>query len=479
MMFDANKLLLTLVDAGGGMRVRYAVLKGNAVRDEGECAMGELPDGGSLRASFLARGSYFDRADTEVRSAKMLPFQARRLVDGALAFNEPFRVRCIARDLGSGRKRLDLLAVAEAEYAAANDGLGARAAACERLAPVEAAIAALVAQETPEPAAVLWQRGVNLLGLLVDNGAVLAKVLDRSNGGETADAVEGQAGRLERMRGSLRTAARRIFPDREISLHLVLGDLAGKPEARGEMDNAASSALETRLARRFTGGQPNAALQWPEVYGLLTLANEFSLLEPERQQRAWAEKAALALGAVILTGAAAATATAAFSHAEWQRLATEYDSRRGTVEAEHAALKPRMPDPAQLAAMAQRVGIEGGAADFRIDSLLAWISEITPRGAIIRKLEAGAADPGGAPTAATAQPGAAPAAPAVAPNVSVEWELQGDYPEIERLAAQLAERLGARTKLSGSMLTYTPGESGGSAARLVTTLAPLPGAFRQ
>lgn len=475
MMFDANKLLLTLVDAGGGVRARYAVLKGRTVQAEGECALTDLPASGAVRAAFLARGSYFDRVDAEVRSAKMLPFQARRLVDGALAFNEPFRVRCAARDLGNGRKRLDLLAVAEAEYAAAHDSLATRAAACERLAPVEAAIAALVAQETPEPAAVLWQRGANLLGLLVENGAVLTKVLDRAVGGETADAVEGQAGRLERMRGSLRTAARRTFPDREISLHLALGELAGKPEARGEKDGAASSALETRLARRFTGGQPNAALQWPEVYGLLTLANDFSLLEPERQQRAWAEKAALALGAVIFTGTAAATATAAFSHAEWQRLATEYDTRRGKVEAENAALKPRLPDPAQLAVVSQQVGIEGGAADFRIDSLLAWISEITPRGAIIRKLEAGA-KPGGAPAAPAGTAGATP--PAALP-VSVEWELQGDYPETERLAALLAERLGARTKLSGSALTYTPGETGGSTARLTTTLAPLPGAFRQ
>ena len=64
-------------------------------------------------------------------------------------------------------------------------------------------------------------------------------------------------------------------------------------------------------------------------------------------------------------------------------------------------------------------------------------------------------------------------------KVSVEWELQGDYPEIERLASRLTSRLGERAQLSNSTLDYTPGDPAKTAARLTTVLAPLPGAFRQ
>lgn len=466
MMFNANKLLLTPIDNGGGGRVRYVVLKGLAVQAEGECALADLPAGGAVRAAFLARGSYFDRVDAEVKSAKMLPFQARRLVDGSLAFSEPFRVRFAAKNLGNGRQRLDLAAVSEADVDAAMRQLPLQSRACERVTLVESAIAALVAQETPEPAAVLWLRGPNLLGLVVENGAVLAKLLDRATSGE--DALDG---RLERMRGSLQSAVRRTFPDREISLRLALGELAGNAATRGEPADAASSALETRLARRFTGSQPLAALLWPEVYGLPTLANDYSLLDTGHQQRAWAEKAAFGLGALLFAGGLATAATAAAHYAEWQQLAADHASRRSKVEADYTALKPRLPTPAQLAALEQRLKIESGASDFRVDSLLAWISEITPNGAIIRKLEASSAKPaaGAAAPAAQAEPHGL--------DILVVWELQGNYPGVEQLAASLTERLAERAKLTGSKLEYTTGEQGKSAAKLSTVLTPLHGMF--
>jgi len=475
MIFEASKLLLTPVETGGAAapRVRYVALKGRTVQAEGDCAAADLPGGGALRVAFLSRSGYFDRVEAEVKSAKMLPFQARRLVDAALAFNEPFRVRYAAHALGADRQRLDLVAVADADYAALARLLPLQSRACDRVALVESAIAALVAQETPEPAAVLWLRGANLLGLLVENGAVLARLLDRAAGAEAA--AEGLAGRLERMRGSLRSATRRVFPEREISLHLALGELADLPQAQTEIDSAAATALQTRLARRYTGGQPNAALRWPEVYGLQTLSNDFSLLDPGLQQRAWAEKSALGVAALLMVGAAATAAAAALRHADGQRLAAEYENRRSAVAAKHAALEPRMPEPAELAALAQRAAIEAGVSDFRIDSLLAWISQITPRGAIIRELQANPA-----PTSPGGSPGAPAAAAAAVPLlISVEWELHGDYPASERLAAALVERLGERTQLSGSALTYTPGAAGGSVAHLTTTLTPLPGAFRQ
>lgn len=311
-MLNGKKLLLTLVDTGGTLRARYVVLKGHAVRAEGHCAVGDLPADGALRIAFLSRSSYFDRVEVEAKSRKMLSFKARSQVDAALAFSEPFRMCFSASKLGPGRQQLSLVAVSEADFAVASAYLPLQSRVCERFVLVESAIAALVAQATKEAANVLWLRGEDLFGLLVENGVVLSRLVDRAaamGGGE-----EALLERLERMRASLRSTARRVFPDREIALHLALGELAGKPNARGEgpvaRHDIASSTLELRLAEAFTGVQPQAVLRWPEVFGLLTLDSDYSLLDRSYQERAWAKKFALGLGAALfVSGLVAGIAT--------------------------------------------------------------------------------------------------------------------------------------------------------------------------
>jgi len=467
-MFDSPRLLLTLLPGAGVERVRYVLLRGQTVLKEGECALAQLPSAGApLRAAVLARSSYFERAEAEVKSTKMLPFQARRLVDAALAFSEPYRLRFQASG-SAARKELALLALAESDYSLALQSLGPRAPDCERLALVESALAALLAQETPEPAALLWQRGPHLLALVVEKGRVYFKLLDR--GGEAAPEL---SVRLERARAALQAAARRLYPERELSLLLALGELAEQPEplrtGAGGADAAASAALEARLQRRFVAAQPKAVLLWPELYGLPSVALAFDLLEPQRHQVAQARQAAWALGALLAVAAVPLAGLAFWNHAQWQQLAATHEAQRSALEAQAAALQARLPSAEQLAVLERQLRPGPTLTDFRIDSLLAWVSQITPPGATIRHLQATQET---APAAT-----AAGAAPVPGLSIEVEWELRGDYPQVERLAAILAQRLGERAQLQSSQLSYLPDPADGVQARLSTTLLPQPGVF--
>jgi len=482
-MFQPKQLLLTLLPGEGAVPLRYVRLRGKRVLEEGQTTLPNLRPA-AARVSFLTRSSFFERAELDLKNPKLLPFQARRQVDAALAFSEPYRLRFAAS--GSGTlQRVALLAVAEADYAQAQQRLGAHSADCSRMALVESAMAALVAQETPEPAALVWQRGQQLLALLVENGKVWYKLQDRGDSaalGQSTDLDQ----RLERMRTALRSAAQRLYTEREITLLLALGDLADEPERLRKpesTDAAASEAVEARLARSFSGCEPGSVLRWPEVFGMASLPLAFDLLEPERHQQERAHKAAYALGA-LLSLAALVPATAAYlNYAQWQQLSKTYLAELAPLQEQAQAMQARLPSQAQLHALELQMQVGLGVADFRIDTLLAWVSQITPPGAIIYQISAYDARPA-AP--ASAQPGVTPApGGAAAPErsaaglrIEIEWDLQGDYPQIERLAAQLIHRLGERAQLEGSQLHFDHDDASARQARLQTTLLPKPDSFR-
>jgi len=482
-MFQPKQLLLTLLPGEGPVPLRYVRLRGKQILEEGQTTLPNLRPG-AARVSFMSRSSFFERAELELKNPKLLPFQARRQVDAALAFSEPYRLRFAAS--GSGTlQRVALLAVAEADYAQAQQRLGARSADCTRMALVESAIAALVAQETPEPTALVWQRGKQLLALLVENGNVWYKLQDRGDSpalGQSTDLEQ----RLERLRTALRSAAQRLYTEREISLLLALGDLADEPQRLRQpesADAAASEAVEARLARSYTGGEPSSVLRWPEIFGMASLPKALDLLEPERHQQEQAHKAAYAVGA-LLSLLALVPATAAYlQHTQWQQLNEAYLTQLAPLEAQAQAMQARIPSPAQIQALELQMQVGLGVTDFRIDSLLAWVSQITPPGAIIYQLSADdvrSSAPTRAEPGVTPVPGVAAATERTAAGlrIEIEWELQGDYPQIERLAAQLISRLGERAQLQGSHLIFEHDEGRARHIRLQTTLLPKQNAFR-
>lgn len=454
-----RQLLVTLVDNGTALRARYVLVSGSRVLSEGECAPAELPRSAEARAAFFSRNGYFDRTEVEVRNARTLPFQARRIVEAALAFNEPFRVRYAAAETNSGRHRLDLAAAPDADIRAAQEALPLTRVPFTRLALAETSIAALVALETDEPVTVLWMRDSVVLGLLVQSGVVLARSVDRPMPGGEDDLMA----RVERIRNAMATAARRLFQDKDVTLTLPLGELLGTSDLGAD---APSRAIGNRLARRFSGASSNAVLAWPEMFGLATVPACYSLLEPGYQEEAQASRYATLLGGALLVIGVAVGAAAFWQYLGWEVSQQSFQTRNAKLAADYAAIKQKLPSPEQLATLQQRNQMQAGLTDFRVDDFLSWVSRITPDGALVRRLSV---------TKGQAAPGA-PAAQAAGKDLvmTIEWEVSGDYANVEKQTAGLLVRLNERSKLSDNKLEYKPGQN----ARFTTVLAPLPGAFR-
>ncbi len=452
-----KQLLVTLVEDNGLPRAHYVMVSGRRVLSKGECAPGELPRIDEARAVIFSRGGYFDRAEVEVRNIRTLPFQARRIIGSALAFNEPFKVRYDSVEKVAGRYRLDLVAAPDGDIRGALETLPITNLPFTRLVLAETAIAALVGAETSEPARVMWMRGGVLVGMLVEQGVVLARSTDRPAPGETDIAP-----RLVRVRGALDVAARRLFPEREVPLLLVLGDLH-RADGDGMGNDRPSQVMEARLARRFSGVDENFVLAWPELFGLITVLPCYSLLEAGYQEEAivsryakWAGIGLLALGLLMLVGGY-------YRYSHWKVTKSELAERNTRLTADYAAIKNQLPSPEMLAILQQRINVQNGLSDFRVDSFLSWVSRITPEGALVRRL---AVSKGGTGPAASPPEGTL--------SMTIEWEVAGDYATVERMTAGLLARLGDRAKLSDSKLEYLPDHN----AKFTTVLAPVAGAFR-
>ena len=464
-----KQLLVTLVDDGTtALQARYAVVSGGKVLTEGECAPRELPYAPEARAVFFSRSGYFDRVEAEVRNARTLSFQARRIIEGAMAFNEPFKARFASKELSAGHYRLDLAAVADADIRASLEILPTKTVPFSRLVLAESAIASLVSIETDEPAGVLWMRNGIVIGLLVEKGVVLARSMDRPSSGGTDRTLSGLSelgARLERVWGSVASAARRLFPGREVTLSLAFGELVGKASE----EDVLSRALEARLSKLFPGTSENAVLLWPELYGLSAVPACYSLLEPSYQEEALVSRYATLTGRALLACGLVAAVMAIWPAFNWYQARNSFIGRNAKLDADYSAVKKTLPSPEQLAALEERLHNPAGETDFRLDTFLAWVSHITPEGAQIHRLCVSG-------TGASCADPSSPPSPAAGPmSIKIEWDVAGDYTTVEKMTADLLIGLGARTKLSNSKLGYKPG--GG--AKFTTELVPNAGAFKE
>jgi hypothetical protein len=476
-----KQLCVMVLETQPTPRLRYIQFKRGKVVAQGESGIADLPGDGLVRVAFLGRSAFFDRYEVEAKSARTLPFHARRMVDGALAFNEPYRLRYLDRKQGGDRHQMDVVAVAEANVDAVMTALPLDLRPFSHVVLAESAIAACIARETSEPVCVLWQREGVLVGLAVEKGTVLVRSLDRSVGGAGEDLSE----RVERLHQALLGNARRVLTNRDLSLSLYLGELAqeGKQLVPGDTP---SRALAKRLEQRAGVSGKDGPLVWPELFGLPHVGNTLSFTQEsyQEQTRLWA--VAPYIGGAVATLGAIALLIGAVQWSNQDRLAAEVQARSARLSIEYESLKPLLPSSEQLAALEQRLGVEAGLTDFRVDAFLAWVTHATPPGAIIRRLEVSEGlAVRGAQSAVVAQPVAlrstptptasAPATQRPALEMRLEWELTGEYPVVERLGSELVARLGDKARLFDSKLSYEAGRP----AQFVTVLAPLPGAFRE
>ena len=457
-------LLLTTTDyaADDGL-LRYARIgSGRKVLATGTARVVDLPPG-EARVSFYARTAYFNQTETDRRAAQMQPIHARRLIDGELAFSEPFRARQRATTApGEGRQNLALAAVAEADYALLANRLPLlqRPFAC--ITAAECALAALLGKATKEPARLLWRRGSHMLGLLVEGGQIHARHAARVE----REAALDEATFADRVLPLLSGAANRsgnAGAGRDVVITLALGEWGALPEG---VDAKIGAGVRNQLQALFPGAPADDVAAWPELYGLPFVAEDFNFLTLPYQ--AEVQGARLAKPVLWVAGAAAAVfgMVAAFSALQASDLNSGTDTRRTALTANLQKVESQIPKPEDIEKLKRRLGVQSTLEGIRLDRFLAWVSKNTPKGVIIRKLDVSR----DASPAAPATAGAANAAPLplVSWKAAIEYEVPGPYAEAEQKSAAIMTALGNKSKLVSSALNVKNDEPSRLSISLVT-----------
>jgi len=463
-------LLSTTGDAAHDGTLRYASLGARRkVIATGTVSLADLP-AGQARLSFYTRTAYFSQIETDRRTAKMIPIQARRLIDGELAFNEPFRARQRATTApGEGRQNLALAAVAEADYALIANRLPLlqRPFAC--ITAAECALAALLGQVTQEPVRLLWRRDKQIVGLLVEAGQIHARHAARVE----REAALDEATFADRVLPLLATAANRAGntqAGRSVVITLGLGQWGVLPEG---VDGKIGSGVQSQLQALFPGAPVDDVAAWPELYGLPFVTPEFNFLAADYQ--AEVQGVRLTRPMLWLAGAAAAVCgtVAALAAVQAQGIDSDVATRRATLTASYQQIQSQIPTPEDIEKLKRRMGVESALEGIRLDRFLAWVSNNTPKGVIIRKLEvsrdttARAAAPA-APAAPSPVAAAANAVAAPSWKAAIEFEVPGIYAEAEAKSAAIMAALGSKSKLLGSALSVKNDEPTRLSISLVT-----------
>lgn len=467
--------------------VRYAVLRGTRVVRQGACTAGELErlGGWQLRASFFSRGAYFERIPAQAQNRRLAEVVARRHIDNEMLFSEPFRLRLGLLHVSEADVQLRTAACAELDCMRIESALPLETRPVRLLALEENAVASLVARITREPVLALFARGDRFLALVVEAGEVRQRRLETL--GSEPDAGLAAAQRAEAtMMGLTWSAGAALGAEaKEVALSVRLGELCASAEAADTRRDTASRALEKRIEALFLGG---SALAEPELYGLAFADKTWNLLEPAQAHRALAWQVALPVSLAVGGAALAASLAAGADMAGNSALARGVASLRERVTAENEALTRRVPGGAEMARFSELTGLlSRRTQQVRIDRFLSWVSAQMPRGVTVTSLAMmplGAAmpDEGAAGRAGkTAQGRPTNKRPITAVPRDQEYRLHlalsipGNYEAVERQTAEIVERLGHKTRLSGGSLHY---EAGASRASFDTQLIARAEDFR-
>lgn len=460
----AMLLLSTLGDVAGEGEFRFASIgPGRKVRASGSVKLADLP-AGETRLSFYNRTAFFSKVEVVKQVTKMLPIQVRRLIDAELAFNEPFRACQRAKDAGEGRQDLTMVAVAESDYALVANRLPLMQRPFACITATECALAALVGQVTPAPVQLLWRRGQNLVGLLVERGEILVRHATRVEG----DAVEDETAFAERVLPLLASAANRSgrvgSPGRDVVVTLALGEWGVLPAGK---DNKISAGLRSQLQALFPGAPTGEVAAWPELYGLPFVSADFSFLSMGYQ----AEVNGVRLTRPLLWATAGATAlfamAAAFASIQTSGMNDQREVRSGALQRELQSVG-QLPGAEDIELLKRRLGVQSTLEGIRLDRFLAWVSKNTPKGVVIRKLQV---DRDTTAATAVAPPNNVPngtPAPVQSWKAAIEYELPGAYAEVETKSAAVMAALGSKTKLITSVLNVKNDEPARLTINLVT-----------
>lgn len=436
----------------GTQRARYALLRGRRVARRGSCTLDELAGlrAGRLRASLLSPLTHLERVELEAFSRRLVPFVARRYLDGESIFTEPYRLRARVEGLAEGRADTYLMAMAEDDVALAAEALPRSARPTELLTAGEAAIAALVGRVTREPSMVFWARGTFFLALFVENGRVrwrrTERVFDRGPGGEEGG---GEAGRYERLIDAAESGLTAEH-ERALRYRFALGDLVGTPMRRDEAAQERSQ-LEARMAGLLGGAAENAILHEPELYGLAFVPPWADMQEADYQHQVLAHRIATPAAGIAAAVGVALAGAGAYQLSQAVAAEGELTAAQERYEARRAELQDQRPPPGALEELEAALSLhERERRALRLDRFLAWLAEQIPADGHVRRLSLEARDGDGGEER-----------PAEAFAADLEVELAGGYDRARGLAEATLSRLGERVDLSGSEFRYEPGAGQG------------------
>lgn len=511
-----NTLLIAmdrLVAEDGTQEARYALLRGGRrIVESGRCAVDDLTNqrGARLRASVASPLSHLERVGLDAFNRRLVPFAARRYLDGESVFTESYRLRTRPVHVGEGRADTYLVAMAEDDIALAAEAIPRDSRPTEILTAAEVAIAALVGQATREPTLVHWARGSYYAALLVDNGQVRWRRAERvyeapratapaepsvdssralvesdpyaANQMTPAPQPEDRA--TERGGNSLTSAGvgsfanerwerfQRLADSAEGSLsaeaeralrhRIALGDLLGMPLER-ETSPLERQQLEARLGSLLRGLEGNTLLREPELYGLVFAPRWTDMQDSDYRHQVLASRIAVPVTAVAIT------AGVVFGSIGWleQRIAAGLDERleeqQQSYQQRLSTARDERPSPQHLEELAATLELyHRERRSLRLDHLLAWVSEQIPASGHIRRLEVTPRDSAQSGRGRSRRDDKEPAeqGPDAPFAAQLEIALQGDYETTRGLAEVVLDRLGERVRLSSSSFAYEPDGNG-------------------
>lgn len=373
-------------------RVRYAVMYGRKVSQQGECALQDIHLLGGWRvcSSFASRSTYFGQTSVQTANKRLAPVLARRYLDGEVLFNEPYRLRVQPGASTDLAVQLEMQAVAEADCLRLESLLPMATQPVSLHTPEEVAIAHLVAKATSEPVTVLFGRGQRLVAFVCEKGHVANRRTEAMPADEAAR--DTTLFRLSTAVSSGYVSPEADNAPKEVVLSIYMGELCAYALKGAAARDYASRELEKQIARCVTGGD---ALAHPEVFGLAHVPNRWNFLGPLQQQhaRTWqmALPASALMGLVALGFAINVVADLANQPMSGSALA----AKRQQTTAEHEALVKRIPDEKSLAAFKELSQLaQERHEQLRADRLLAWVSQQLPTGITITALQFYRADSG-------------------------------------------------------------------------------------
>lgn len=500
--------------------VRYAVLRGREVLQQGQGPADELPrlKAGSIRLGLDSPANVTERVRLRALARRFVPVLVQRQLADSGVFTERFRFRSRVAWLRQGEAEVDVLAMLEDDAELAQELTPAQERPLTHLVTAEAAVAAFVKAATRAPVLVHWWHQGSLRSLGVRDGRVVWQRVQPS--------IHARGDAPPESWRTLLDAAASTAPLEFSGAHVHVVRLGAGPwAAGGEWATNGSRDITQRLGSLFRGVSSADVLAQPELFGLHYVQRAQSLIVNGYRQRVTAWQWAPAVAALASLVGAVSLGTGIWWHVLADRNQASLQLDAATLTAQAESLQQLLPPTEALTALRSAAWRDTAlGADLRTDHFLRELLAQIPSGTQVQRLSMQRNDAAtarlklkdGQPVQpvqpvqtasgrkagkpADTQTAQAPAVDGQATEVALNFTpatphrrmpvdgepsfqvdldivLSGGYAGAKLSAEQLAERLTRLGRLSDTRLTFQDRGQRAPGARLQTRLNIAAGAF--